>query len=433
MPLVYAAEYDTKIETQTSFNYYLVATSEYTSNPASDTLNFYLSSTGTQMADRTNVFNYFSYGTLSSPTYLDTSNNSNPYLRNYLTITSWKYGYGSAFHTSTLYIPFTQPSLTSAAWSLHGNLSFSLSANFPGSSEDSFLLKECSFSVYSGKTLLYSGTTQNGNFTMSIAQLAKNKTFPTHAVVTFTPPFVYNDTWVEATSPVSFTLSLLSSDLSVSSYDSVPEGFTPGEDLSGNTTPGTEPGGGGEGEGGSSESGIYLPILTDIYNLLKEFMASVVGDDSDPSNPTGLKGIIYLLKNGVSSLGESAKEALIPDNDDISDFFSSASEDLKNQGDIGGSVARVTDVFSNLTSSNPSTTYRFPGIPLTFLGPEEWLVEPQDVSLDNAYTKIIKDAFDIIIGITFTLFVINESYTFFHSLFNSSTERAYEAEHRGGD
>lgn len=185
----------------------------------------------------------------------------------------------------------------------------------------------------------------------------------------------------------------------------VPPDISQPDGSTGPTAPEIDDSGGGGGGEENPSTPDYTQKFDDLnqtikdgneqtQQTIKDSTSEIMGDDSDPDNPTGIKGIISTIKNLPTLVLDGIVGLFVPTSEQIQQLRTQFEELF--EGVVGFPVQIVrlfVSLFTGIAEafhSGGPYQFHFPGIDFDFLGTHYTLVPSQDVSLDNSYMDICR-------------------------------------------
>lgn len=172
--------------------------------------------------------------------------------------------------------------------------------------------------------------------------------------------------------------------------------------------------------------------LDKVDQSIKDSTDTIMGDDSDPDNPTGIKGLISMIKNLPTSIFEGLVHLFVPTEEDI-DEIRQAYEDMFSSrlgfvSQVGEAIGSVFDGIHDLMVANLADdeyTFHFPGISFPMNGQTYVIAAEQEVSLNNKFFFTVRPFAGTIVIIISILAVINTAQRLFEALFITETGKYF--------
>lgn len=172
--------------------------------------------------------------------------------------------------------------------------------------------------------------------------------------------------------------------------------------------------------------------LDKVDQSIKDSTDTIMGDDSDPDNPTGIKGIIATIKNLPKMFLDGLVHLFVPTDEDIEevrqayeDMFASR---LGFVAQVGTSIGDLFGGIHDLMVANLADdeyTFDFPGISFPVNGETVTIAEPSKVSLNNKFFFAVRSACTPIFIIISVLAVINTAQRLFEAIFITETGKYF--------
>lgn len=309
-------------------------------------------------------------------------------------------------------IPLTLQS-PSSYWLLSGNLDFAVTYSFYLTNE---LLPYMTQTVTSSTLTLRNSSLQSlasassttGRY--SFRCMDKNSVKPSFLSIRFDPP-VFTSPTNRTGDRISMTIYCLSSNLQFVSMPSLPSWFVSNYNI--NTSGSTYVPGNNETIAGNpyppDSGGSTQPDYTNRFDSLDQAIKNtqqsvkdganqvedainnstnqIMGDDSDPENPTGIKGILHWLKNLPANILKAIAEFFIPTSEAIEDFINNLRNALENDNPVFTLANFALDIIDSVVDALDGEVHShaidFPGIVLNMNGKTYTLVTAQQVDLDD--------------------------------------------------
>lgn len=134
--------------------------------------------------------------------------------------------------------------------------------------------------------------------------------------------------------------------------------------------------------------------LDQVDQSIKDSTATIMGDDSDPENPTGIKGIIATIKNLPQMMLDGLVHIFVPTEEDMQNIKQGYDELLQEKLGLGYQAIELVDtifssVIDNLNSSD-AYSFTFPGIQFPMNGEIIVILPETPVSLDNKVMGVLR-------------------------------------------
>lgn len=134
--------------------------------------------------------------------------------------------------------------------------------------------------------------------------------------------------------------------------------------------------------------------LAQVDQSIKDSTNTLMGDDSDPENPTGIKGIIATIKNLPQMMLDGLVHIFVPTEEDMQNIKQGYDELLQEKLGLGYQAIELVDtifssVIDNLNSSD-AYSFTFPGIQFPMNGDMIVILPETPVSLDNKVMGVLR-------------------------------------------
>lgn len=171
--------------------------------------------------------------------------------------------------------------------------------------------------------------------------------------------------------------------------------------------------------------------LDKVDQTIKDSTDTIMGDDSDPDNPTGIKGIIASIKSLPQLILDGIVHLFVPTEEQFQQLKSDYDTLLEDKFGLGYQAIELVDtlftsIHDSFTSSEPYQ-FTFPSISLPFNGSTLVILEETPVSLDNAVMDVLRPVAGTAVIILCVLAFINTAKKFLEFVVSGKSLADFES------